>query len=193
MLLKESQADAIEMLEALAEEVTDAQSTTYIEAVGKGNGNGVSPNWGGRGDTESLQPLNPALRAEQAAYGGLLKLRAREFQITRQQQNQSQSKGASQQKRQKQLEDLELEEDENRYESQQEAQANSEQEQQQKEVRQVLSRLRELARRQEDLNKQLAELQSALEQAKTEEEKKEIERQLEAPSRSTTGYVARDG
>ena len=63
------------------------------------------------------------------------------------------------------MDELELDQDENRYETQQQAQQQSEEQQQEREVRQVLNRLRELARRQEDLNKELAQLQSALEKA----------------------------
>ena len=120
------------------------------------------------------------LRPSKLPYGGLLKLRAREFQVTRQQQQQQQQgqQSASQQRRQQQIDDLEIKKKENQYQEQQQAQANSEEARQQREVRQVLNRLKELAKRQEDLNKQLAELQSALEQAETEEEREEIERQL---------------
>ena len=43
----------------------------------------------------------------------------------------------------------------------------------------MLNRLKDLARRQEDLNKELAQLQSALEEAEEQEERdKEIQRQL---------------
>ena len=71
-----------------------------------------------------------------------------------------------------------MDQEDNRYETESQAEDNSQEEQQQREVRQVLNRLRDLARRQEDLNKELAQLQSALEKAETEEEKEEIERQL---------------
>ncbi len=108
------------------------------------------------GNDSDVGPLNPALLAEQGAYGGLLKLRAREFQVTRSQRQQSQSRSSSsQRRRQQQLDELELDQDENRYETQQQAEEASQEEQQQQEIRQVLNRLRELARRQEDLNKEL--------------------------------------
>ena len=59
------------------------------------------------------RPLAPALSAEQAAYQALLKLRAREHEVTRasqQQQQQQQSGSASgpQSRAQQQLEQLEL-------------------------------------------------------------------------------------
>ena len=177
-VIAESQSDAIVQLQELAGELEDSESKLIAEQIGKDMMEAAQQlTKAANGDY--TRPMNPALTAEQAAYGGLLKLRAREFQVMRQQQRQQQGQqSASQQRRQQQLDDLELDQEENRYETQQQAQANSPEEQEQREVRQVLNRLRELARRQEDLNKQLAELQSALEQAKTEKEKEEIERQL---------------
>ena len=176
-LLKSSQADALSQLEELAGELNDAESQTHAETVREKMERAIAE-LTKAADGNYTSPLHPALAAEQAAYGGLLKLRAREFQVVRQQQRQQQrgQQSQQQQRRQQQLDDLEIKEEENRYETQQQAQ--TEQEQQQREVRQVLNRLRELAKRQEDLNKQLAELQSALEQAETEKEKEEIERQL---------------
>ncbi|MGB7347565.1 MAG: hypothetical protein WBD20_25305 [Pirellulaceae bacterium] len=177
-LLAESQADAMGQLEELSAELRDADSQAHAEMI-RSQMELAIKRLQAAGENLTADSLPQALAAEQAAYAGLLKLRAREFQITRQQKQQSQSQSsASQQRRQKQLDDLELEQEENRYETQQQAQADSEQQQQERETRQVLNRLRELARRQEDLNKQLAELQSALEQAETKEEREEIERQL---------------
>jgi hypothetical protein len=48
-----------------------------------------------------------------------------------------------------------------------------------REMRQVMNRLDELARRQEDLNEQVRELDLALQSAKDEQEKKELEERLE--------------
>ncbi len=177
-LLKDSQADAIAQLEELASEIRDARSLQHVDEVRQHMQTSLGELTKAADESE-VGPLNPAMVAERAAYGGLLKLRAREFEVTRSQQQPSQSRGSSsQQRRQQQLDELEIDQDENRYETQQQAEAASEEEQQQREVRQVLNRLRDLARRQEDLNKELAQLQSALEQADTEEKKEEIERQL---------------
>ena len=178
LLLAESQADAISQLSEMTAELNDEQSQAFAATVAKAMESAHSMLKAAH-QAQTSKILPQAMTFEQAAYAGLLKLRAREFQITRQQQKQNQSQaGASQKRRQKQLDDLELDQEENRYETQQQAQADSAQEQEQRENRQVLSRLKELARRQEDLNKQLAELQSALEQAETEEERKEVEQQL---------------
>ncbi len=177
-LIRDSQADALAQLDELASEIRDEQSLQYVDEA-RGQMQTAINELTTAADNSDTGPLHPAMAAEQGAYGGLLKLRAREFQIVRSQQQQSQGQpSASQQRRQQQIDELEIKQDENRYQTQQQAEETSEEEQQQREIRQVLNRLRELARRQEDLNKELAQLQSALEQADSEEEKEEIERQL---------------
>ncbi len=176
-LLVESQGAALEQLEELGAEVEDPQSQAHVQEVKQHMVSAVQ-DFMQAVDDQSPEPLRAALPDEQAAYQGLLKLRAREHQVMRsnsRQQSQSGSGGSSS-AMQQQLDELELKNDENRYETQRAAQ-NQEQTQQQ-EVRQALNRLRELARRQEDLNKQLQELQSALEQAQTEQEQEEIRRRL---------------
>ena len=120
--------------------------------------------------------LGTALKAQQGAYEALLKVKDREFQVTRGKNQQQQGGGAGEQMRQMQLEQLDLTQEENRYESQKQAQA--QQNPQRREEQQVLNRLRELAQRQEDLNERLKELQAALQEAKAEQEKEELRRQL---------------
>lgn len=125
---------------------------------------------------ESPTQLGTALKAQQGAYEALLKVRDREFQVTRGQNRQQQGGGAGEESRQRQLEQLDLTQEENRYESQKQAQA--QQNPQRREEQQVLNRLRELAQRQQDLNERLKELQTALQEAKDEQEKEELRRQL---------------
>lgn len=120
--------------------------------------------------------LGTALKAQQGAYEALLKVRDREFQVTRGQDRQQQGAGAGEEARQRQLEQLDLTQEENRYESQRQAQA--QQNPQRREEQQVLNRLRELAQRQQDLNERLKELQTALQESKDEQEKEELRRQL---------------
>jgi hypothetical protein len=120
--------------------------------------------------------LGTALKAQQSAYEALLKVRDREFQVTRGQKGAAPGSGAGEQMRQMQLEQLDLAQADNRYESQPQAQAA--QNPQRREEQQVLNRLRELAQRQEDLNERLKELQTALQAAKAEPEKDELRRQL---------------
>jgi len=129
---------------------------------------------------QKLAPLElyPALAKEQSAYQALLKLRAREHMVIQAQQQQGQAKQQqkSSPRSQQQLQQLQLKKDQNRYQERQ--QARKPQDPAQAENRQVLSRLRELARRQQDINQKLKEMQNALEEAKTQEEKDEILRQL---------------
>ena len=122
--------------------------------------------------------LRDALTNERSAYEGLLKLRAREHNIvqSQQQQSQSRSQSSSQRNRQQQIEQLKLEDATNRYETETRPQEASNPAD--REMRQVMSRLDELARRQQDLNEQIRELDLALREAKGETEKKELEEQL---------------
>lgn len=177
--IKTAQAEALNKLTELAEKLEDPQSQQYAENV-KGHMLDVMTELTKATELASPSLLPPALAAGQAAYQALLKLRAREHQVTRsqqpQQQQQSGSASGSQSRAQQQLEQLELDNEENRYET--ERQAASGQDQEQRENLQVLNRLRELARRQNDLNKRLQELQSALEEAKTEEEQEDLRQQL---------------
>jgi len=117
--------------------------------------------------------LKDALAAEQAAYQNLLKLQAHEYQVARS-RNQSQGNSRNQQMEQ-QLEQLDLTQSEDRYETQREAQRPQSA---RREQLQIMNRLQELARRQQDLNDRLKELQTALQEARTEDERAEIKRRL---------------
>ena len=179
-LLAESQTAAIAALAELAEKLEDPESLSFIDPVRTFMNEAVLNLTQANHDAD-VKPLKPALSSEQAAYQGLLKLRAREHEVVRQQRQQQPGQAQQQNNRsQQQLDQLNLKDDENRYENEKTAQQQNEQTQQQQEDRQVLSRLRELARRQDDLNERVKELQSALEEAKTEEEKAEIERRLKS-------------
>ena len=176
-LLRESQDSAIDKAGEMAEKLTDATSKASLEQATEFMRQ-ASKQLNGASTTKALRA---ALVPEQSAYQALLKLRAREFNIIRsnqrQRQNRSRSAGSPSQR---QLNQLELSNDENRYEEQSKAQEKpqTERERQQQEDRQVSNRLRELARRQADLNERIKELQSALEAAKTDEARKALEQQL---------------
>jgi hypothetical protein len=174
-LLVESQQAAIEQMNELIQELKDAQSKKYAADVVTAMKTAVVRLTKTHQEMKS-DLLNPALSAERSAYQGLLKLRAREHQVTQQQPSQSKSsssKSASQQ----QLDQLELDNKKNRYEAEKKVNQ-QEKDQQNREELQVLNRLRELARRQGDLNQKLKELEHELKAAKTEDEREEIERQL---------------
>jgi hypothetical protein len=180
-VLAESQHSAIEKAGQLGARLQDAASKASLEQATRSMKE-AEKHLTAVAEKSAITALNPALAVEQAAYQALLKLRAREFQIIRGNRRQRGGGGSSGGPSQRQLQQLELTDDENRYEDQRTARARrenqSQQEREQGELRQVLSRLRELAQRQTDLNERLKELQSALEAAKTEPARREIERQL---------------
>ena len=112
--------------------------------------------------TNSPAALPEALAAEQAAYQALLKLQQHEYQVMRN-RNRSQGGGSSrEQQMQRQLDQMDLTQSDNRYETQRQAQRPQNNER--REQLQVQNRLQELARRQQDLNDRLKELQTALQE-----------------------------
>ncbi len=135
---------------------------------------------------ERLDPkgLPAALASEQAAYQALLKLRAREFDVTRRNNRQRSSAGGanSRSPSQQQLRQLDLTDEQQRYETQSAAREQRERQGQRDRERQenqeLADRLKELARRQADLTDRVKELQSALEQAQDERKKQELQQQL---------------
>lgn len=122
----------------------------------------------------SPDKLGPALTAEQSAYEALLKATPHEFRVSRSRNGQSGNSAG--QPNERQLDQLEMKDEQNRYET--ERQASASPTQQQREQTETANRLRELAQRQQDLNDRLRELQTALQAAKTDQEREDIERQL---------------
>jgi hypothetical protein len=181
-VIRESQAAVIEQAGQLGGRLRDAASKASLEQATAAMKN-AEKELAKAAEGSSIPALQPALAAEQSAYQALMKLRAREFQVIRNNSRRNQrsaSGGGSASDRQ--LQQLELTNDENRYEEQRSAKArqdaSSKRETEQRETRQVLNRLHELAQRQNDLNQRLKELQSALEAAATKEAREDIERQL---------------
>lgn len=119
--------------------------------------------------------LPTAMAAEEAAYQALLKTLPREYRLSRA-RNRSQAAGGAGQPNQQELSQLELNSEENRYET--ERQASPTETQQQREQVQNLDRLKQLARRQQDLNERLRDVQAALQEARSEPERRELQRQL---------------
>jgi hypothetical protein len=180
-VLAESQRSAIEKAAQLAERLRDDASKASLDQA-TNHMKEAETQLAEVAAQSSVPALNKALAAEQAAYQALLKLRAREFEVIRSNSRRQGGRNSAGNRAQRQLDQLELSPDENRYEEQRTARAQqerlSEREREQAETRQVLSRLRELAQRQMDVNERLKELQSALEAAKTPQARQEIERQL---------------
>jgi hypothetical protein len=125
--------------------------------------------------TNAPARLKEAIPAEQASYQALLQLQAREHEVALA-RNRNRGQNAGRQGDQRQLDQLDLTQSEDRYERANQAQAPQAPER--REQLQVLNRLQELARRQQDLNERLKDLQSALQEARTEAQREEARRRL---------------
>ena len=130
------------------------------------------------------EALSEAIIDEQTALQHLQKLRENEFRVSRQQaqqQRQQQQGRGNSNRAQRQLDQLDMQDTQNNYELESKAERQRQQAQQQgerAEQLQTLNRLKELARRQSDLNQRLQELQIALLDAGDEAERERIEREL---------------
>ena len=129
------------------------------------------------------QALSGAIVEEQTALQHLQKLRENEFRVSRQQaQQQARQRGRGNSNRsQRQLDQLQMQDSRNNYELESKAERQQQQARQQgerAEQLQTLNRLKELARRQSDLNERVQELQIALLDAEDEAERERIEREL---------------
>jgi hypothetical protein len=172
-VLIESQEKALEMAKELAEKSENPRAQAAMAEVLKQMERALKLLEEAKGEPKKLES---AVAAQQASYQALLKLADREFKVNEKKSGKG-SKGGEQ-GRQGQLDQLELKMNQNRYEQQKQAQAEPPQSPEQKENLQFMSRLRELAQRQGDLNERLKELQTALQEAKSEQEKEEIRRRL---------------
>ena len=173
-VIRNSQKKAIEQLETLKEKVTAPQLQPILIMIGERMTEASAALDLSLTDG-SLEPLNLASTAEQGAYQGLLKLRAKEHLMMKSQQSGSGS-GAGSSVSQEQMAQLELDNKQNRYELQKNAQKQADASQ--KEELAVLDRLKELSRRQQGINEKLKELEAALRTVKNETDREELERQL---------------
>ncbi|MBL6765031.1 MAG: hypothetical protein ISQ14_08745, partial [Verrucomicrobiae bacterium] len=119
--------------------------------------------------------LDEVIRKQEEAFQILLELASKEHRITR---SKSPSPSSGSPKERQEMEDLELKMKENQYESRRLAKPEEQQNEEQAEQLQVLNRLRELARRQNDINERLKQLQTQLQAADDTTEKEELQRQL---------------
>ena len=122
---------------------------------------------------KNLTTLESAWSSARGAYQSLLRMQSRDTRVS---QSRSGSGAGGRQRNRGQLNQLEFRNEEDRYETETEAQPPATPEE--REQLQVLARLRELARRQEDLNRRLQELQTALAAAEDEAERESIRREL---------------
>jgi predicted nucleic acid-binding Zn-ribbon protein len=124
---------------------------------------------------KSPEKLAAAVTEQQLAYEGLLKLIPHDFQVSSS-RNRAGRGGRAGQPGRGQIDQLDMAKEDNRYET--ERQATAAQTPQQREQLQISDRLKQLAQRQQDLNDRLKELQTALAEAKTDQEREDIQRQL---------------
>lgn len=173
-VVRQSQSDALEQAHKAMAESEDPASIKSLRAASDQMATALD-HLARSGESASTGELTPALAAEQSAYQELLRLREREHQIARSRSNSSQASANSAQ-RQQQLQQLELTQREDRYETQRMAQPQQRTERQ--EDLQALNRLRDLARRQNEMTDRLREAEAALRQARNEQERQEALRQL---------------
>ena len=177
-LVIDSQSDALDQTTILAESLNDDRSRRFVEQAIDAM-NQTIETLAEVKESPNSEALRSALQTETVAYSSLLKLRAREFEVSQsRQQSSSPQSNRSQSRRQQQLDDLELEQEEDRYETESQAEQANQDSEQERETRQVLNRLRDLARRQQDLNDAISELQTAIEMEDQRADKDEAERQL---------------
>jgi hypothetical protein len=170
-VVRDAQAQALEQANATARREQDPRTVALWNAATKEMERAL-----GRLSRAADSPasLAEALAAEQAAYQALMKLQAHEFQVSR--SRNSRNGSSRNQQMQRQLEQMDLSPLDDRYETQRQAQ--NQQTGERREQLQIMNRLQELARRQQDLNERLKELQTALQEARTDQEREEIRRRL---------------
>ncbi|HEX2101377.1 MAG TPA: hypothetical protein VHF69_11965, partial [Candidatus Synoicihabitans sp.] len=117
--------------------------------------------------------LEQAWSQAQGAYQALLRMQPRDTRVA---QSRGPAGASSGRRSQNQLNELDFRSANDRYETESQAQAPPTPEE--REQLQVLARLKELARRQQDLNERLQEMQTALAAAEDDEQREEIRREL---------------
>jgi len=172
-VINDSQMEARQQLEQLKGQLEDDKSRSAAD-LASSMMDKVTENLDTVLSSETDGSLDPAWSNAQGAVQALLRMQPKEFNVSR--SRQSEGGGGGQSRNQRQLNQLEFRDEENRYETASQAQSMTSPEQ--KEQLQVLSKLSELARRQEDINKRLQELQTEIAKAKDEEEKERIRREL---------------
>lgn len=173
--LKQAQQSLVAALLKLSAKIKSQKSKALIDSISQKMQEAVAQ-LSTAHEAKAVAPLTAALAAEQASYQMLLKLRAREHQVSKN-KNGGGSKGGGSSRSQNQLQQLELTNKKQRYETENQA-SQSPANQPDREALQILNRLRELAQRQKDLNEQLKDLANKKRFAKTDQEREEIERQL---------------
>ena len=117
-VVRDAQEQALEQVRSLQERVEDPRTQAALESAVKEMERSVAMLDEAK---QSPEKLAAALAAEQSAYQALLKLAAREYQVSR---SRNQQGGGQQGERaERQLDELELKQSDNRYETQRQASA----------------------------------------------------------------------
>ncbi len=176
--IRDEQKKALELLADAKADLTSARQQAAAEQAERFM-NQVTDNLATAGDKKSLDPLSPAWSGAQGAYQSLLKLQARETRVAQQRGGNSGQQPQQRNRNQSQLDQLDFNQQlqQENYQTQNEAQQPTTQEQ--RDQLAVQSRLSELARRQNDVNQRLQELQTALSAARDEPQRDQIRRELQ--------------
>lgn len=172
-VVRRSQADALEQARSALTQAEDPPSAEALQTAA-GHMETSLNHLGEATQSQSSKELTPALASEQSAYQELLKLKRQEYQVGRS-QNANQNSSTSV-RSQQQLQQLELRQQQDRYETERLAQSGEQATR--REDLAALNRLRDLARRQNEMSEKLKELEAALRQAQSEQQKQEIAREL---------------
>ena len=173
-VIQEAQQETRAKLEELKAKLEEEREIEAAELAGNLMDR-VSKNLDTVIEDQSDDSLGAAWSAGQGATQALLRMQPKEFNVSKSSQPGG-GGGGGQSRNQRQLNQLDFRQEENRYETASQAQSMTSPEQ--KEQLQVLSKLSELARRQQDMNERLQELQTAIAAAKDEEERDKIRREL---------------
>lgn len=173
-VVQRSQVEALSELQQLIPQLQEASAIQYateaqrfMEGVDLGVTTAI--------DTPSLSPLDLAWTDAQGAFDKLVKLTEDEFNVSRS-QNQQGGSGGGKSRNQAQINELDFRHKDSRYETASQAQALTSPEDRQD--LELIGKLNELSRRQDDMNERLQEMQGELANAQTEEERAQIQREL---------------
>ncbi len=187
-----AQRHAIGQAGALRGQIQDAQALQHVDAA-VAVMESAAEELDHSVESGEAGPLQPALRHERLAYQELLRLRARNIEVSQSNAPAAASASSSRSRQQMQIDQMQLTQEERRYETEREAQREeaAQQRAENREELEFLDRLKQLARRQETLNDRIREAQIALEMAETEEQKEEVRRRL-ARLQEEQREIARD-
>ncbi|MEO6002349.1 MAG: hypothetical protein ABIZ04_06330 [Opitutus sp.] len=170
--LRDSQAQLQQQLRTLRAQLEDPRMTTAADEAAKLMDQAHDA-LGEAASNKTKATLDAAWSASRGAYQALLRMQPRDTRVS---QSRSASQGGSRGRNREQLNELDFRNENDRYETETQAQPPATPEQ--REQLGVLARLRELARRQQDLNGRLQELQTALAAAEDEAKREAIRREL---------------